>query len=168
MDYSALESAIVARLIAKVPAGVTVMALPEADPSVAYPQGAAGKITVAYQGSEFFDSEDTGVVLQPEKIAFEVVVQSRKLRGTSGIYPVLASVKKALLGWQTPTTAKIQFSRAKFVSHESGVWTYDLTLTTMNVATEEPDDQDLVIATKLTAATTNYEDIVVESQTQSQ
>ena len=161
MNYQSLEANIVSRIQAYI-TGVDIMPLPEVDIDVLLPS-VHGKITVAYKGSDYDPSDTYDAVAQPERISFELIVQSRKLRGTTGIYNLLSTIKSALLGWQTPVSEKIQFSKSTYVAHENGVWTYVLTLSTMALSIEEPQDESLVISRKLTAANESHETIVVES-----
>lgn len=165
MNYETLEGYIVARLAAFLQSNAEIIPLPEMDPDVKLPS-IKGKITVAYNGSDYEGSETSDFVVQPEKISFQVIVQSRKLRGNTGVYTLLSGIQTAILGWKTPVTDKIQFGQAKYVAHENGVWVYSLTLSTMSVAIEEPDDEDLVISRKLTAVNESHEEITVESEIQ--
>jgi len=164
MNYASLESEIVARITSKVASAADVLPLPETGDDMILPSIKA-RITVAYNGSTYETSETTDVVAQPETITMQIVVQSRKLRGAVGIYTMLSVMKSALLGWKSTTTEKIHFGKAEYVGHENSVWTYALNLTTVALAIEEPDTEDQVISKMLTAATTNYENITVESQT---
>jgi hypothetical protein len=154
VDYTALENSIVTRLSPLSLVGIEVLPLPEADADVVNPFD-KGKITVAYLSSDFDQSVTTDCVAQPEKITFQLVVQSRTLRGTTGIYPVLTAIKSLVLGWKTATTDKIQFSKAQYDAHENGVWTYHINVTTENLAIEQPDDVTVVIATQITLENEN-------------
>lgn len=166
MNYQQLESYIASR-IAVALTGADVIVLPEVDSAVSLPSEKA-KVTVAYQSSDFTETDATDFVVQPEKVSMKIVVQARKLRGASGIYAILAGIKLALLGWKTPLSGKIQFTKIAYISHETSVWVYAIDITTMSLAVELPDEPDEVIARKLTAMTTNYENIVVESETESE
>lgn len=162
MDYQALEQSIVERLSPLSLTGVEVIPLPEKDADLLLPSS-AGKITVAYIMSDYDPSMSTDVVGHPEKITFQIVVQSRKLRGANGIYNLLKGVKTLLLGWQTPTTEKIHFEKSGVVEHENSIWTYRLTLTTYNLAIEQPDEVSVVIATHITLVDEHYNTIEITS-----
>lgn len=163
MDYTALENSIVARLSPLNLAGIETIPLPEHEDALMKPSS-GGIVTVAYLSSDFDPSVTTDVVAQPEKITFQIVIQSRKLRGNTGIYNVLKSVKTLLLGWKTITTDKIHFSKAVYDAHENSVWTYHINLTTENLAIEQPDDIPVVIARHITLIDEYYNTIEVTAE----
>ena len=161
MDYIALENSIVTRLSVLELAGIDVIPLPEADNDVVNPFD-RGKITVAYLSSDFDQSITSDVVAQPEKITFQIVVQSRNLRGSVGIYGMIKSVKSILMGWKTTYTDKIHFSKSAYDAHENGIWTYHVNITTENIAIEETDDVNIVLATQITMSNENESFDVVQ------
>lgn len=148
MNYEELENSIIARLSALELAGIDVIALPETDDVLKPSSG--GKVTVAYLSSEFDSSVTTDIVSQPENITFQIIIQSRKLRGNIGIYNIVKSIQQLLLGWQTVSSGKITYSKVVYDAHENGIWTYHVDLTTVNLALEQPDDVPVVIATQIT------------------
>ena len=86
MNYADLETAIITRLSSIT--GLDVVPLPEHDNDWKTPYTGA-KVTVAFNSSYFDPSDTSDIVTQPENIAMQLVIWSRKLRGTTGIYQVI-------------------------------------------------------------------------------
>lgn len=100
------EDAIKARLdLADAPQVETrVMPENEAENNRPYEKGL---ITVAYAGSRFSKTKQIGTQSQEEISLFEVIFQSKKLRGDGGIYKMLQMAKRQLIGYKVFDSKKI-------------------------------------------------------------
>lgn len=116
MEYTQVEADVVARLVSKLPNGVTVVPLPESEAELRKPFQNA-RVTVCYKGSDYGDGSQGGMlrstaqVSQNETLQLEVVIQSRFLRDKAfACYPLLSAVKKALIGFE-PTHCHKMYAR---------------------------------------------------------
>lgn len=100
--YEDIENSIVTQLAPLVSASLDVVPLPENEAAYVKPNS-KNRITVMYRNSKFGDSNNpvvsTGVVAQDEDVFIEVVIESRKLRGSSGVYALWDALKILLLGF---------------------------------------------------------------------
>ncbi len=144
IDIDTIETAIVARLQAMVPA-IEIVHFPD-NPKSYRLTHRIGAALVVYRGSDYGRLVDTRSIIQERKMEFDINVLVRDLgwavggppAATSpGAYALLEAIRAALTGYQIPGARKIYMVRDKFVDRDAdgGVWTYLLSfvLTTMAV-----------------------------------
>lgn len=100
--YEDIENSIVDQLASLVGPSIDVVPLPENEASYVKPNS-KNRITVMYRESKFGDSNSPvvsiGKVAQDETVFVEVVIESRRLRGASGVYAIWDALKILLLGF---------------------------------------------------------------------
>lgn len=134
----ALEAAIVARLTAKMQAGLAVQGFP--DEGDAYRLvNQVGAALVGYRGARYTDPEDAGEVVQERDLWFDIHLLFRQLNGHEGSYVHLEAARLALVGFKVPGFRKMVLRREAFVAHKAGVWAFALTVSAVTVSAE-PDE----------------------------
>lgn len=112
MEPAAVEDAIVAQLQLTITDDISdVIPMPENEADFRNPPTTKGKIIVGFQNSDYGNALTTLPIAQPEKMCVIVTIQSRTLRGHSGVYTLFSLVKETLIGWtvpdaESPTIAK--------------------------------------------------------------
>lgn len=145
MLYSDLEDDIVTRLA--LGSGVTVRPQPENE-TEANVQAFNPIVTVSYQHSEFSGSLTRGLPemfstdesAQQEFAEIHVVIQSRLLRGTNGVYDLMNKIRKKLHGYKPGVWGRMFMKIFDYLSNEDGVWTYDLVFVTKRPVVQEYTD----------------------------
>lgn len=150
--YSTIEDEISARLAAEAWEKVDVLPVPEREKDLKLPVPNI-QLIVQYAGSKFGGTKTTNPVSQEETGHFNVILQSKKLRGTTGIYDLLIKIKKSLLGFKPTGCQKLQIVPDKgieFVEFSDDLWQFSITLSTTWVTVEfVPDVEDEVLITQL-------------------
>jgi hypothetical protein len=144
MQYEQLENDIIARIAPGLPPGVDVLALPEkqSDFTKAFK---TGRITVAYKGSKFGKPESTNALAQRETLEFELIVQARLLRGSTGVYACLESIKELILGYKLSNTDKVYLTdQALIVTDEKSAdtFTFSMSVAAAKLVVEKPAISD--------------------------
>jgi hypothetical protein len=148
MRYEDVEKEIRDRLQAKFGPHVSVIVLPENEAEFKRPVERS-QVTVAYQGSEYELDGSTrqplslglgAVVIQEETVLFEIVIQAKKLRGTNQLYDIIGRVKRALVGYRFTDCEKMKVRKIGFVQRDEGIFTYTLTMSTLTMVVEDPDE----------------------------
>ena len=57
-------------------------------------------VYVMYQGSDYSEPEELGVIAQKETMAFDIIIFARTQRGKTGVYSAFETVTKRLLGYR--------------------------------------------------------------------
>ena len=126
--YSQIEQEIVDRL-APLTAQDTldVLALPENQADYERPF-LHGRITVAYKSSDFGAIRSTNEIVQDEKIQIEVIIQARKLKGSTGLHSITEAVKRRLLGFDPTDCSKLYLVNNTFkeFNNDSALWLYSM------------------------------------------
>lgn len=140
----AIETAIIDRLKARLPAEIRVEQFPD-DPSTFQLLGNCA-VLVHYAGSDDRDPDRAGPMAQEEQLDWDIHVVTRNLRGNAGIYQVLSTVRKALLGYRPAGASKMWKQSTDFTRQKSGIWDYTMTMscTVMNVEQDEEADEPLI------------------------
>lgn len=97
------------------------------------------RVTVAYKSSEFGEPNSPYEISQEERLQIEVVVQSRTLRGVSGLHAVVESIKRRLVGFRPTDCSKLYIARNSFTEHNSdtGIWAYSIVFETRYLVVED-------------------------------
>lgn len=100
-----IENSIITQLTPLISSNLQIVPLPENEADYLKPL-IVNRVTVMYFDSEYGDSDNpvasTGIVVQAEKVFIEITIESKRLRGNSGVYTVWNAIKGLLLGF-TPT-----------------------------------------------------------------
>lgn len=156
MDYAALEDAIVTRLQPIADAGHEVRYMPSKQ---SQQSGLAGKARITVQaGVSKFDTANirsmNETTVQDEWLYIEVIIQSERLRGADGIYPVHKLARQLLLGWRPPNCElplqAVDFEGVGPSELRDSVWTYSLRMRTRAMAMGTPDEVDETLITQIT------------------
>ncbi|MFO0387566.1 MAG: Gp37 family protein [Flavobacteriales bacterium] len=141
MNYEQIENDVVARLAPLADAGI-VIKLPEFQKEFEK-QIDRYKITVAYKGSKFEDVHTTAHVAQFEDVMIDVTIESRKLRGPGGVYPLMAAVRNLLLGFEPTDCSRMTLKESSFTDLETNTWSYSFTFVTRGMVVEvDPEEND--------------------------
>jgi hypothetical protein len=97
------------------------------------------RVTVAYKSSDFGEIKSTHHITQPEKIQIEVIIQSRFLRGVTGIHKFTDIVKRRLVGFRPTDCTKMYLVKNGFsdYNNESALWSYSLLFETTYTIVED-------------------------------
>jgi len=154
MNYTSIENDIVARLAPLVSAGYEVEAMPDNDGSN-IPAARKGRITVQVGMVKFLEHKSiSSAVVQDEEIYVEIIVRSRKLRATGGVYDLTELCRALLIGY-TPTNCKVMLRGVDWggitpSERFDGIWTYSLRLATQSVSIGSADEDISVLISQIT------------------
>ncbi|HGJ5880614.1 MAG TPA: Gp37 family protein [Arsenophonus nasoniae] len=145
MDTCTLLSAVVERLRLQLP-GLHVDFFPERPEQfrLNHPHGA---VLVSYGKSRFGQTQDIGVVIQPQTVRLTATVVVRQLNGKDGAVAVLDQVRQCLGGWRPPDCQRdIWLVEEVFLGQTEGLWQYALTVETVTVfiQNDSPEDNPLL------------------------
>lgn len=145
MFIEQLEIDIEKQLRAKIGTGIDVEVMPETEAGFSRPF-AKGRLSVCYKQSEFDKPRSTAEISQDEEQTIEVIIQSRTLRKTHGIYDLAERTRKALVGFMPKHCRRIYAVSFKFESRETNLWVYVYTFATRStiVEVEVPDTEPLI------------------------
>ena len=144
------ENAIKTKLESLNLSGVDVVVVPEKQAEYERPF-INGKITIAYAGSEFEGPDATDISMHYEKITIGLAIQSKALRGNTGIYGIVNACRKHLTGfrpdgfWQM-APKKIDLKSADY---NNNLWTYYFEFETKMEVVEVQIDPDDPILTEI-------------------
>lgn len=145
MDYELLETEIVDRLQALPSTTSIKMPEVEADHEKPFQQS---RISVFYAGSKYKENDSAhplralGQVIQNEIISFELLIQSRKLRGAFGVLPVYKDAKMLLSGFKPSNCEKVYCKSFEFIILEKNVWTYKACFETTTISIQDEWDEE--------------------------
>lgn len=159
MDFiSAIEDAIIDRLLAKTSKRVLVQSYPD-DPETWEPTHGIGALLVRYTEGNYGDTMDTGLVVQDREMLFEVTMAMWSLRGKQGgIYNYMEAVRVALSGFTPPNcTRKLTPVGEGYVGRGTGLksksrrlWQYQITFRTETMNIEVAEVEQVPLLVKLT------------------
>lgn len=149
MFVDAMVDRIVERLTATLPR-LRVEAFPD-DPANYRLHHSTGAALVIYGGSRFADPEPVDILVQKRLAEFDVTLLLRKLRGVEGANAHLDAIRLALTGFKLAGGgSKLRPVRDRFVSHDNGIWRFEITFTTAIPAIEQPEEETLTLLQRLT------------------
>lgn len=154
MNFASIENDIVARLAPLTTIGYQVEAMPDNE-GANTPAAKRGRITVQVEMSKFSDHRSlSGAVVQDEDVFVDIIIRSRTLRTSGGIYDIKDLSQKLLLGY-TPTDCKTKLRGVDFggitpAEFRDGVWTYALRMATTAVAVEDTTESAAVLINQIT------------------
>jgi hypothetical protein len=124
MGYESSEAEIVQQLSPLISGSIDVLPIPESQDdlrkSILRP-----RVWVAYNGTNYQPSQSSGNIVQEATITFEVVVQSKKLRGPTGVYVVLELIKLLLVGFRPTELNLLYLANEELIQlDDHGVWNY--------------------------------------------
>jgi hypothetical protein len=120
IDYEQIEDDVVAHL--GVIAGLEIVALPQSEAEFSKPFN--NKITIAYGGSKYRDSEGLGYIAQREEVDIVVFFESRKTRGDNGIYKSMATIKEKLIGFEPTFCGKMFLKEQSPMKRDDGIFSF--------------------------------------------
>lgn len=121
LNYEAFQNSIVTRLggLNTPTQLVDIVPLPEVDADRKASRQDRPQITVAYLGSDYTGSGtqpttfDIGEAQQEEMVNFHVIVESKKLYGSTEMYGILNKTRELLLGFSPAGCEKILFRKSQ-------------------------------------------------------
>lgn len=136
--YSDIERELVERLQALNLANIEVVPMPEVEAEFLEPLR-NGRVTIVYKSSDFGPVKSTGYVSQMEVLHFEVVLQAKSLRSTTGVHALGEIIKRKLVGYEPVDCSKIWMIKNEFARKEDkqAVWTYSMTIATSYLLVED-------------------------------
>lgn len=156
MDYSALETSIVAAL-QPLQSTLDVIAWPESEKEFSRPF-IVSRVSVVYHSSEFKPPVSANESIQEESVAIQIMIESRTLRGALGIYQIKDSVLDLLQGLIIPNWTRLTAAKFEMAERDSAnaTFRYNLLMKTIGIRQQIIDDYDptLGILTELDSNTT--------------
>jgi hypothetical protein len=136
LDY--IENAIIERLKGKI-TDLKTEGFPENpdEYKLTHPKGA---ILVGYYGSDFSEPFSDEDVMQDEDMQFGMEIQIRGLRHKNGAYKAIKRIRRALQGFEIDGCKAMRPKAIKFVSQETGIWTYLFIFKLRRKVTPDYDD----------------------------
>jgi hypothetical protein len=159
MNYEQAEADIVTRLSPLAGLNIEAIPLPENQEQFKRPFE-KGKITVAYKGSKWEKPRSTSQITQEETLHFEIVMQSRTLRGSTGLYNIKQIVTQGLVGFQ-PTGCDRMYAVESGMTGvadtlQDGVWTYSAVFACTTLSVEDFEEDLSVLITRITNKRKDY------------
>lgn len=133
----AILLAVADRLKSQVP-GVAVELYPD-NPSAWRLNHPRAALLVDYRGSQYGEVVDTGIVAQGRDVSLGVSVVARTLHDAYGALLLTDAVRMALLGQRWPDCHKARLASERSVSHEAGIWIYELVFAAESLVVEDAD-----------------------------
>lgn len=153
MNYELSEASIIERLVPFKTAGIELQALPEKLSDFQRPF-TRGRIIVGYKGSKWAEKiKSAGHSTQDEEVIWEITFQSRFLRGDFGIYTLMSTAIRALVGFAPENCDKMYCKEGGMTgvaTLEEGVWTYSLLMACSNINVEDFEEDLTVIFSRFT------------------
>lgn len=146
-------------IAAKITAGlsdsnVEVEVLPETEDAFARPFS-KGRISICYNMSKFGDVTTLSLIRQEDIMEFHIIIQSRKLRSTYGIFDLLNKVKKIIIGYTPSDCGRIYAKSFDFEERFKDVWVYSFKVCCKNMLVEYFDTDSEQLAPELNSVTYN-------------
>lgn len=139
MNYDQLELDILARLAPLQTAGVDVVLLPETDADYKRPL-TRSRVTIVYKESifpEVTQQRSLGFVSQEEVCHVEVIVWSRKLRGSNSIHAISREVIRLLVGFEPTDGMKMYLVKNAYHMKDGELWSYSAVFATHTQVVED-------------------------------
>lgn len=159
MNYEQAEADIVTRLSPLAGLNIEVIPLPENQEQFKRPFE-KGKITVAYKGSKWEKPRSTAQIAQEETLHFEIVMQSRTLRGSTGLYAIKQIVNAGLVGFQPIDCDRMYAVESGMTgvadTLQDGVWTYSAVFACTYLSVEDFEEDLSVLITRITNLRKDY------------
>jgi hypothetical protein len=154
--YSNIESEIVTRLQPLETANFSVVQLPQVQAEFEKTL-LNGRVTVAFNSSKAGKSKSTSSIFQEEEMAFEIIIQAKKLRDSNneseGLHAIAAFIKSKLVGYSPTHCSKmwfIDYSHGEY-KQEDAVWIYSMTFGCNYQIVEDVDESgDAVLLQQIT------------------
>jgi len=108
MNYELIEQQICSRLQPFAIVGVDVIVMPELEADRKRPVPTKAQFTVIYSCSEYGNVNSTAQINQNEDLYFTVLIESTFLRGAMGVYSLLNTLRKAIVGFKPTGCLRIQ------------------------------------------------------------
>jgi len=120
MDAERLEDALVSIIEAK---GIPALPFPE-KPAGYFPEADPGEVLVRYEGKKPVKRDISGSVVQ-RALFVEIVVVSRQLRGSNGLYAWLEILEAQFEGFTLPDAGgAMELESEGFASEDNGTWQF--------------------------------------------
>lgn len=150
MDYSTLEIAIVTALESlNVPGTMDVMAWPESELEFSRPF-TVSRVSVVYHSSEFKPTISANESIQEETVALQLMIESRNLRGTGGIYQIKDQVLDLIQGLIIPNWTRLSAGKFEMAERDPKAGTtfrYNLIMKTAGIRQQVINDYDVTLGT---------------------
>jgi len=164
MNIHELESDIVARLAPLVNAGIEVIASP--DTEAAYKRPTKPRVIVAFSGAMPAGAKDglraMGAIVQNFEVLINVIVQTRNIRGTDGLYSVERVVRSLLIGYMPVNCAKMTLQKMQVENYEDGTWNYVITFAAPTVFVEDEPEITEVLLNQITVISNGGQTSVIQ------
>jgi len=101
-------------------------------------------VIVAYNGSDFQNSNSLNYLNQDDSMTFVCNVMANNLRSTNGIHNVIRLIKSALLGFQPANSSRLVLKSIEFESrdNDTAMWSYNVSFTCNKKAVQATVDGD--------------------------
>jgi hypothetical protein len=150
-QYTDTEDEVVARLVAVLPTGYVVAAMPEKQSQ--FPLGGEKvMVIVAFSESSFEGTDSMDLIVQKENISILVNIRSAKLRGAFSINQALQLIKVILVGFKPSNLSKLSLQKIEFDdrNNEENYFSYNINFKANKMNIEVPEEEILPTLTKLT------------------
>ena len=128
MLINTVETAIIERLKAKIP-DAYVEAFPD-NPALFVPKHPKVNLLCRYADSTYSEPGPTDIIVQERKMAFDITIVVKNLRGKEGCYTYLDAVRQAITGFKIPGCTKMYVSKDRYIKNADGLWFYSLMIVT--------------------------------------
>lgn len=139
MNYDQLELDVLGRLAPLQLAGVDVVLLPETEAEYKRPI-TRSRVTIVYKESTFPEitqHRSMGYVIQEEVCQVEVIIWSRKLRGSHGIHVIAREVMRLLVGFEPTDCMKMYLVKNAYHMKDGELWSYSAIFATHTQVVED-------------------------------
>lgn len=154
MNYEILEQQISDRLQPFALAGVNVRVVPELESERIRPVPTKAQFTVIYSGSEYGNVNSTAQISQNEDLYFTVLIESTFLRGAMGVYNLLNTLRKALVGFKPTGCKRIQAVKHHTIGSPGAekidnMWQYQAVFKTDTLLVEDYTEDIMPLVTQI-------------------
>ncbi|MBS1775331.1 MAG: hypothetical protein JSS64_03515 [Bacteroidetes bacterium] len=138
MNYATLENEIAIKLSAN--SALTdvceIILLPDSVANYKTPV-IKGLVTVAFLGEKFDRNQSIGEVTQHSTLTFNISIQSRLLRESTGVYAISELIKQTLEGLILSDCGALTMEEQQFSGYQNDVWEHSLTFICRTLRTQE-------------------------------
>lgn len=140
--YDKLEKEIIDRLRPVFNPKIQIVQTPQSEKDFDLPF-LNGRITVVYAQSGYGESTSTAQIRQLETLQFEVIIQSKLLRGVDGLHDINERTRRRLTGWMPTSCGRVWMQKNGFVERDAqnNVFTYTLTIATTYLFIQEFENE---------------------------
>ena len=140
MDFETAEDDIVTQLQLKITdPNINIIPIPEEETEI-LPAFGKRQIIVAFASEETDPDENTSVIIQNAHVTFSVLLQGKKLRGDTGLYPLAKLVKIALTGFIPTDCRELTYVSHRFVKNDKKVFEYVIDFKTQVTYVQDVDE----------------------------